>query len=114
MNKDKIIKDLKENNRKLKNQYELQEVRLYNIQLNYQNKIDELEEELKTTQEKWKKDKQFYKHRFKDYIEYKNRIDKALDKITNLKEPLQLIEVQLPSWLDELEDVLRGEDNEID
>lgn len=39
-----------------------------------------------------------------------NRIDKALDKITNLKEPLQLIEVQLPSWLDELEDVLRGEE----
>jgi cell fate (sporulation/competence/biofilm development) regulator YlbF (YheA/YmcA/DUF963 family) len=43
MNKDKIIKDLKENNRKLKNQYELQEVRLYSSQ----HKVDELKEENK-------------------------------------------------------------------
>lgn len=41
MNKDKIIKDLKENNRKLKNQYELQEIRLYSSQ----HKVDELKEE---------------------------------------------------------------------
>ena len=43
MNKDKIIKDLKEQNRKLKNQYELQEVRLYSSQ----HKVDELKEENK-------------------------------------------------------------------
>jgi hypothetical protein len=43
MNKDKIIKDLKEKNHKLKNQYELQEVRLYSSQ----HKVDELKEDNK-------------------------------------------------------------------
>ena len=42
MNKDKIIKDLKEQNRKLKNQYELQEIRLYSSQ----RIVDNLKEEI--------------------------------------------------------------------
>ena len=32
MNKDKIIKDLKERNDKLKNQYQLQEIRLHSLE----------------------------------------------------------------------------------
>jgi hypothetical protein len=42
MNKDKIIKDLKEKNHKLKTQYELQEVRLYSSQ----RIVDNLKEEI--------------------------------------------------------------------
>lgn len=106
MNKDKIIKDLKEKNRKLKNQYELQEIRLNNLQF----KVDKLKEELEITQEKWEKDKQFYKHRFEDYIEYKNRIDKSIKYIEDFKKVYKE-EVYIP--LEEVLNILRGENNEI-
>lgn len=36
MNKDKVIKDLKERNDKLKNQYQIQEIRLHSLE--YENK----------------------------------------------------------------------------
>ena len=107
MNKDKIIKDLKEQNRKLKNQYELQEARLHNLQY----KADKLKEVLEITQEKWQKDKQFYKHRFEDYIEYKNRIDKALEYIGLNEEDLKLYDIFDVNGI-ELFKILRGEDSE--
>lgn len=88
MNKDKIIKDLKEKNRKLKNQYELQEVRLHSLQ----HKVDELEEENKRLNNIINK-----------AIKYINEESKSLDAGLSIKKCINVYE---------LLSILRGENNE--
>lgn len=42
-----------------------------------------------------------------NYLELQQRIDKALDKISKLK---PFIPNEIPTWLDELENILEGKD----
>ena len=57
------------------------------------------------------KDKQFYKHRFEDYIEYKSKIDKAIEWIEYYK-GTKLTKEEFNSYSYWLLNILRGEDNE--
>lgn len=74
MNIDKIIKNLKEQNRKLKNQYELQEVRLHSLQY----KVDELKEQIENQAEIIRKQSEKI---IPENIDLHNRINKALEYI---------------------------------
>lgn len=47
--------------------------------------INELKEELEITHEKWNKDKQWSECRTKEWLDYKQRIDKAIEYIKNNK-----------------------------
>lgn len=48
--------------------------------------INELKEELEITQEKWNKDKQWSECRTKEWLDYKQRIDKAIEYIKEWRE----------------------------
>lgn len=65
--------------------------------------IGKLQEELKITQEKWEQDKQFYRHRLEENIDYRNRINKAIEYIINETTYSACDE------MDKLLDILRGE-----
>ena len=93
MNKDKSIKDLKERNDKLANQYRLRDIRCVHLE-HENNKLKELcdkyEEEHNTTFIKWQNtikvldelEKWLIKYKNKDYYIY---IDELLDKLNKLK-----------------------------
>lgn len=104
MNKDKIIKDLKEQNRKLKNQYELQEVRLYSSQ----HKIDKLENEIL--------EYKGIEGQLLATIDEKNKIiNKVREYIHNHQLVFELSsKEQIQKWFDEfyaeLLNILRGEE----
>lgn len=67
MNKDKIIKDLKERNNKLANQSRQHEIR----ELNYLLKCEQLENELKSIKEN-----------YKIQLEYDKQLETRIDKAT--------------------------------
>lgn len=82
MNKDKIIKDLKERNDKLKHQYELQEIRLHSLE--YKNNkqkelLDKIKEILKDP-DRDGFDEDGYDDSYYDMI-YTQRIKELLEEI---------------------------------
>lgn len=107
MNKDKIIKDLKEKNRKLKNQYELQEVRLCSSQ----HKVDELKEQIENQAEIIRKQSGKI---IPENLDLHNRINKVLEYIDRMTRAIDYDDDELITWehIIDIEKILRGDEDE--
>ena len=79
MNKDKVIKDLKERNDKLKNQYQLQEIRLFHLEYVNQKQKEVIDKALY-----WLSENTHYTDLSVEKL--------VLDENVNLKELLELLE----------------------
>lgn len=98
MNKDKIIKDLKERNDKLKNQYQLQEIRLHSLE--YENKklhkeldyADNYNIYLIAKLDKIKEIFEVFKENGKEYYEYYEFYNISGEKVIKILELLEEIE----------------------
>ena len=72
--------------------------------------INELKEELEITQEKWNKDKQWSECRTKEWLDYKQRIDKAIEYIEdNTYEAYETEYIDL-TGIKELKNILGGDE----
>lgn len=93
-------------------QEEIEKLKKENIKLYKKDTkiINELKEELEITQEKWNKDKQWSECRTKEWLDYKSRCERLLEKINFYK----TTEWGLRGYaiLDLFENILNGSDVE--
>ena len=112
MNKDKVIKDLRERNDKLKSQYEIMQIRNC-----------ALEQRVKSLEKRNKELEDGFKATTDELCEYAERIDKAIEYINKNKHLSMFADCREPEedWNYDLEinprellNILQGDDNNVE